>query len=104
MLLRAWLARRPDPIARHDRPGQRATAGQGILQWWREEGGEGITFGSDAHDADSIACGLREAAHMGEAHGFGPDACCMHSGHGRTEVEELRVRLRLACPARQEEE
>lgn len=42
-----------------------------ILRWWREEGGEAISFGSDAHEAGSIARGFREAAHMAEAHGFG---------------------------------
>lgn len=42
-----------------------------ILRWWREEGGEAISFGSDAHDADSIARGFSEAAHMADAHGFG---------------------------------
>lgn len=37
-----------------------------ILRWWHEEGGEAISFGSDAHDAASIARGFSEAAHMAD--------------------------------------
>lgn len=45
-----------------------------ILSWWRDEGGTAITFGSDAHEPDSIAKGFREAQQMAEAHGFRPGA------------------------------
>jgi histidinol-phosphatase (PHP family) len=41
-----------------------------ILQWWHEEGGEAITFGSDAHDPSGIAEGFSDAADMAAAHGF----------------------------------
>jgi histidinol-phosphatase (PHP family) len=41
-----------------------------IVQWWREEGGQTLTFGSDAHSPDALAKGLREAAAMVEAAGF----------------------------------
>lgn len=41
-----------------------------ILQWWRDEGGAAITFGSDAHEPDSIARGFRDVVHLAEAHGF----------------------------------
>jgi histidinol-phosphatase (PHP family) len=43
-----------------------------ILRWWHEEGGEAVTFGSDAHEPSAIARGFREAADMAEAHGFRP--------------------------------
>ncbi len=43
-----------------------------VLRWWRREGGQAVTFGSDAHDPDSLAHGFREAAAMARAHGFRP--------------------------------
>ncbi|KRF34179.1 PHP domain-containing protein [Nocardioides sp. Soil805] len=43
-----------------------------ILQWWREEGGTAITFGSDAHAPESIAHHFTQAAQMADAHGFRP--------------------------------
>ncbi|MER6174010.1 PHP domain-containing protein [Streptosporangium sp. NPDC001681] len=43
-----------------------------ILRWWREEGGQAVTFGSDAHMPSAVAQGFKEAAHMAEAHGFRP--------------------------------
>jgi histidinol-phosphatase (PHP family) len=45
-----------------------------VLRWWYEEGGEAVTFGSDAHDPDRIAAGFREAAALAEAVGFRPAA------------------------------
>jgi histidinol-phosphatase (PHP family) len=45
-----------------------------ILRWWHEEGGDAVTFGSDAHAPSALARGFREAAHMAEAHGFRPGA------------------------------
>lgn len=64
----------------------RATAGSGraleintvvplhsaILNWWHDEGGDAVTFASDAHEPSAIARGFRSAAHMAEAHGFRP--------------------------------
>jgi histidinol-phosphatase (PHP family) len=64
----------------------RATAGSGraleintrlpldetILTWWREEGGDAVTFGSDAHLPPNVGDGFVEAAHLAEAHGFRP--------------------------------
>jgi histidinol-phosphatase (PHP family) len=48
-----------------------------ITRWWREEGGTAITFGSDAHEPDTLAHRFREAAAMAGACGFrpGPDPC-----------------------------
>jgi histidinol-phosphatase (PHP family) len=43
-----------------------------VIGWWREEGGEAITFGSDAHDPAVLARGFGDAAAMVEAHGFRP--------------------------------
>jgi histidinol-phosphatase (PHP family) len=41
-----------------------------ILHWWRDERGEAIAFGSDAHRADDVARGFVEAAALAEAAGF----------------------------------
>lgn len=43
-----------------------------LLRWWREEGGEAISFGSDAHTATGVAQGFADAAAMAEAAGFRP--------------------------------
>lgn len=43
-------------------------------QWWREEGGRAVSFGSDAHRAADLAHGFPEAAAMLEAAGFRPGA------------------------------
>ena len=45
-----------------------------ILDWWREEGGAALSFGSDAHDPSVLARGLAEAAELAEEHGFRPGA------------------------------
>lgn len=43
-----------------------------VLAWWHEEGGDAITFGSDAHLPAAVAHGFADAARMAEAHGFRP--------------------------------
>ncbi len=43
-----------------------------IVRWWREEGGEAVTFGSDAHTPVGLAHGFAAAAAMVEAQGFRP--------------------------------
>jgi histidinol-phosphatase (PHP family) len=43
-----------------------------ILAWWHEEGGDAVTFGSDAHLPAYVGHGFTEAAQMAEAHGFRP--------------------------------
>lgn len=89
--VRSWPAEREgpfDPKAFEDefRDALRATAQSGraleintrlplhstILTWWHEEGGDAITFGSDAHTASSVGHGFAEAANMAQAHGFRP--------------------------------
>ncbi|MFI6476336.1 PHP domain-containing protein [Nonomuraea sp. NPDC050663] len=45
-----------------------------IVRWWREEGGQAVTFGSDAHEPSALARGFREAAEMAGALGFRPGA------------------------------
>ncbi|WP_123507927.1 PHP domain-containing protein [Frondihabitans sp. PhB188] len=41
-------------------------------QWWVEEGGQAVTFGSDAHSAEQLAAGFPEAAAMLEYFDFRP--------------------------------
>jgi histidinol-phosphatase (PHP family) len=43
-----------------------------ILQWWREAGGEAISFGSDTHEPDRLAWEFHDTAAMVAAHGFRP--------------------------------
>jgi histidinol-phosphatase (PHP family) len=43
-----------------------------IVAWWRQAGGEAVTFGSDAHSPGAVARGFAEAAAMVEAQGFAP--------------------------------
>jgi histidinol-phosphatase (PHP family) len=43
-----------------------------IPQWWAEEGGTTVSFGSDAHTPDAIAANFPEATAMLEHFGFGP--------------------------------
>ena len=41
-----------------------------VLSLWRQEGGQAVTFASDAHDPATLAAGFTEAAQMAEAAGF----------------------------------
>ncbi len=41
-----------------------------IPQWWSEEGGRAITFGSDAHTTEAVAGNFYEAMAMAEHFGF----------------------------------
>lgn len=43
-----------------------------VVRWWRQEGGQAVTFGSDAHDPTGLAFGFGAAVDMVEAHGFRP--------------------------------
>jgi len=43
-----------------------------ILDWWREAGGQAVTFASDAHVPDKLAHGFREAVAVARAAGFRP--------------------------------
>jgi histidinol-phosphatase (PHP family) len=43
-----------------------------ILQWWREAGGETLSFGSDAHEPDRLAREFHDTAAMVAAHGSVP--------------------------------
>jgi histidinol-phosphatase (PHP family) len=42
-----------------------------VLAWWRQDGGQAITFASDAHSPDRLADGFAEAVRVAEAAGFG---------------------------------
>jgi histidinol-phosphatase (PHP family) len=48
--------------------------GHAVLKWWREAGGEAVSFGSDAHDPAKVAAGFEQAARVVEAVGFKPAA------------------------------
>jgi histidinol-phosphatase (PHP family) len=41
-----------------------------VPQWWSEEGGKAVTFGSDAHTADAVGAYFPEAVAMLESFGF----------------------------------
>ena len=43
-----------------------------IVRWWREAGGQAITFGSDAHTPTALATGFADAASLAESEGFRP--------------------------------
>lgn len=43
-----------------------------VIRWWREAGGQSISFGSDAHDPLAVARGFAEAAAVAESCGFCP--------------------------------
>ena len=43
-----------------------------IPQWWADEGGQAVSFGSDAHEAGSVAANFPEAMAMVESFGFAP--------------------------------
>ena len=42
-----------------------------VLDWWRQEGGQAITFASDAHDPATVAARFTETVRVAEAAGFG---------------------------------
>jgi histidinol-phosphatase (PHP family) len=50
----------------------RSTLPVEVVRWWRDEGGQAISFGSDAHSPEALACGFTAAAAMVEANGFRP--------------------------------
>jgi len=41
-----------------------------IIQWFREEGGQWITLGSDSHQASTIGAGVQQASSVAEVSGF----------------------------------
>lgn len=43
-----------------------------IIRWWREAGGQAVTFGSDAHDPTALAYAFTEAVAVVETCGFRP--------------------------------
>ena len=49
-----------------------------LLAWWREEGGQAVSFGSDAHDPFTIGHQFASAAALAQGAGFGPG----HRGRG----------------------
>lgn len=45
-----------------------------VVAWWRQEGGKGVSFASDAHVPEAVGHGFREAAEVARAAGFKPGA------------------------------
>jgi histidinol-phosphatase (PHP family) len=43
-----------------------------ILRWWREEGGQAVSFGSDAHEPRHVAHLFEQSSQLVEAAGFRP--------------------------------
>jgi histidinol-phosphatase (PHP family) len=48
------------------------TPGLTVLRWWREAGGEAVSFGSDAHWPEKVAGGFGLATQVVQAAGFKP--------------------------------
>jgi histidinol-phosphatase (PHP family) len=45
-----------------------------VVGWWRQEGGKGVSFASDAHVPEAVGNGFKEAAEVARAAGFKPCA------------------------------
>lgn len=45
-----------------------------VVGWWRQEGGKGVSFASDAHKPEAVGNGFMEAAEVARAAGFKPGA------------------------------
>jgi hypothetical protein len=60
-------AQRPDAGNQHRTP-----LCPEIVRSWRDEGGTAVTFGSDAHESDTLASQFRDAAAMAQACSFRP--------------------------------
>ncbi len=43
-----------------------------VVRWWRELGGQAVSYGSDAHQPDRVGAGFEVATRMVEAAGFKP--------------------------------
>jgi histidinol-phosphatase (PHP family) len=43
-----------------------------VVRWWRQVGGQAVSFGSDAHQPDKVAEGFRVATQMVQSAGFKP--------------------------------
>jgi histidinol-phosphatase (PHP family) len=43
-----------------------------VVQWWHDVGGDAVTFGSDAHDPDTLARRFADVSAMAQANGFRP--------------------------------
>jgi histidinol-phosphatase (PHP family) len=41
-----------------------------VVRWWYDEGGEAISFASDAHEPGALAAGFADAVQLAEAAGF----------------------------------
>lgn len=59
-----------------------------VPQWWAEEGGREVTFGSDAHEAGTLAANFPEAMAMAESFASGRGVAQRTSGIARVPVPE----------------
>ncbi len=62
-------------LARSDRALEVNTRGPlhpEVIAWWGDEGGEAVTFGSDAHDPTLVGRGFHKAVSLVEAQGYRP--------------------------------
>jgi histidinol-phosphatase (PHP family) len=69
-----------------------------LLGWWHQEGGDAVTFGSDAHVPDAVAAGFREAAAVAEAHGFRPTDRPYDLWTRPLTADQLSVTVRTSWP------
>ena len=53
-------------------PSRYLCPGPTVLRWWREEGGEAVCFGSDAHTPEHVGAGFRLAQDVAASAGFKP--------------------------------
>ena len=53
-------------------PSRYLCPGPTVLRWWREEGGEAVCFGSDAHSPEHVGAGFRLAQDVAASAGFKP--------------------------------
>ena len=43
-----------------------------VVRWWHDEGGDAVSFASDAHSPDALAHGFADAVRLAESCGFRP--------------------------------
>ncbi len=43
-----------------------------VVRWWHDEGGQAISFASDAHEPGALAAGFADAVQLAQAAGFRP--------------------------------
>ncbi|MHB1639086.1 MAG: histidinol-phosphatase HisJ family protein [Candidatus Dormibacteria bacterium] len=54
--------------------------GPEVVRWWRQAGGRAVAIGSDAHQPETLGCGLAVAQEVARAAGFGATSVLNISG------------------------